>query len=227
MGNDYPDFMFPFHEQMRVDTEPPITHFETAIIRKRDESQTALSATRSMVLDAHKTMLQILCDQLLGYVHVQSSEFFESLIIDVVVALGYAGRRRDMARKLGRSGDGGIDGVIDLDELGLDAIYLQAKRLRPGSTVSVSAVRDFVGALEAHRATKGVFVTTGNFTSAAHGIVGAISKKIVLINGPQLAQLMVRFNIGTKVTDSLQFKEVDLSYFTTATTRPASTQLRK
>jgi restriction system protein len=229
MGNDFPDFMTPWHEQMQVEQFEEIRKFEDETTLRPPEArlQKALSSTRTMVVDAHATIQNILCEQLLGYIHVQSSSFFEDLIIDVVVALGYAGRRRDMARKLGRSGDGGIDGVIDLDELGLDAIYLQAKRLKPGTLVSVSAVRDFVGALEARRATKGVFVTTGNFSPAARGVVEAISKKIVLINGQHLTQLMVRFNIGTRVTDSLQFKEVDLSYFANSVTRPASSQPRK
>ncbi len=229
MGNDFPDFMAPWHEHMQVEQFEETRKFESECDSNAHtlKLQEALSSTRSIVVDAHAASLNFLCDQLLGYIHVQSSGFFEDLIIDVVVALGYAGRRRDMARKLGRSGDGGIDGVIDLDELGLDAIYLQAKRLKPGSLVSVSAVRDFVGALEARRASKGVFVTTGNFSPATRGVVEAISKKIVLINGQHLTQLMVRFNIGTRVTDSLQFKEVDLSYFNNSKTRPAFTQPRK
>lgn len=118
MGNDHSDFMSPWHEQMRVDlgeeeqrsarSNPPFT-------MDNAKSQQELSSTRTMVIEAHRAMLRVLCEQLLGYIHVQSSEFFENLIIDVVVALGYYGRRRDMARKLGRSGDGGIDGVIELD----------------------------------------------------------------------------------------------------------------
>lgn len=229
MGKDLPDFMSPWHEQMRVDQGDD--SFAEALDKSpaaiRRETTDPVSATRAMVLSAHHIMLEALSRQLLGYIHVQSSEFFEHLIIDVVVALGYASRRRDMARKLGRSGDGGIDGVIELDELGLDAIFLQAKRLKPGTSVAVSAVRDFVGALEAHRATKGVFVTTGNFTPSAQGVMRAISKKIVLINGQQLTELMVRFNIGTRVTDSLQFKELDVAYFSKAMPVPRLTQPQK
>ena len=229
MGNEYPDFMSPWHERMQVDVSNELhtSRVELPSALGNAKSQEELTTTRTMVIEAHRIMQDILCDQLLGYIHVQSSEFFENLIIDVVVALGYAGRRRDMARKLGRSGDGGIDGVIELDELGLDAIYLQAKRLKPATTVPVSQVRDFVGALEAHHASKGVFVTSGNFTPSAQAIVKAISKKIVLINGQRLTQLMIQFNIGIRITDSLQFKEVDRSYFADSTTRPASSQPRK
>ncbi len=229
MGNEYPDFMSPWHERMQVDVRDELhtTRVDLLPTLGNAKSPEELTTTRTMVIEAHRIMQNILCDQLLGYIHVQSSEFFENLIIDVVVALGYAGRRRDMARKLGRSGDGGIDGVIELDELGLDAIYLQAKRLKPRTMVPVSQVRDFVGALEAHRASKGVFVTSGNFTPSAEAVVKAISKKIVLINGQRLTQLMIQFNIGIRVTDSLQFKEVDLAYFAGSTTRPASSQPRK
>ncbi len=162
---------------------------------------------------AHRTITTELRQQLLAYIHSQSHGFFETLIIDVVLSLGYAGRKRDLARKIGRSGDGGIDGIIDLDELGLDAIYLQAKRLKPSSTVAVSSVRDFVGSLETRHASKGVFVTTGEFTKSAHLVTQAISKKVVLINGERLADLMIRHSIGTRVTETIQFKEIDPGYF--------------
>ncbi len=162
---------------------------------------------------AHRTITTELRQQLLAYIHSQSHGFFETLIIDVVLSLGYAGRKRDLARKIGRSGDGGIDGIIDLDELGLDAIYLQAKRLKPSSTVAVSSVRDFVGSLETRHASKGVFVTTGEFTKSTHLVTQAISKKVVLINGERLADLMIRHSIGTRVTETIQFKEIDPGYF--------------
>ena len=175
-------------------------------------------------------MMQQLCAELLGYIHVQSSNFFEIMVIDVLLALGYGGRRRDLARRLGRSGDGGVDGIIEMDELGLDMIYIQAKRLKPGSSVPVSAVRDFVGSLDAQHAVKGIFVTTGQFTPAAHGLVRAVSKKIVLIDGRRLTELMVRHNIGTVPSSTFQFKAVDLGYFSKPSlarkTSSASTQPR-
>ena len=121
-----------------------------------------------------------------------------------------------MARRLGRSGDGGVDGIIEMDELGLDMIYIQAKRLKPGTTVAVSAVRDFVGSLDAQHANKGIFVTTAQFSPAAHAVVRAVSKKIVLIDGRRLTELMVRHNIGTVPSSTFQFKTIDLNYFSRA-----------
>lgn len=170
-------------------------------------------AYHDLVIQAHRQMMQQLCAELLGYIYVQHHQFFETMVIDVLLALGYGGRRRDLARRLGRSGDGGVDGIIHMDELGLDMIYIQAKRLKPGSTVAVSAVRDFVGSLDAQHAVKGIFVTTGEFTPAAHSLVRAVSKKVVLIDGRRLTELMVRHNVGIMAASTFQFKTVDLKYF--------------
>ncbi len=229
MNDDYLSLMSPWHERdwtAYTGATAPAEHSSPSGFSATIPTET-LTATRALVRESHQKMLDILSAQLLGYVYAQSSGFFEHLIVDMMVALGYVGRRRDMARKIGRSHDGGIDAVIEMDELGFEAIYLQAKRLKPGSVVSVSAVREFAGALEAFHATKGVFVTTGNFTPAALAVVAAVSKKIVLINGQRLTELMVRHNVGTRTTDSLQFKELDMSYFTGSTISPASTQPRK
>ena len=192
--------------------------------------KTIKPAYHDLVIEAHRQMMQQLCAELLGYVYVQNHNFFELMVIDVLLALGYGGRRRDLARRLGRSGDGGVDGIIDMDELGLDMIYIQAKRLRPGSTVAVSSVRDFVGSLDAQHAVKGIFVTTGQFTPAAHALVRAVSKKIVLIDGRRLTELMVRHNVGIAPSSTFQFKTVDVSYFNKASagrnTSSASTHPR-
>src|SRR6266446_3743247 len=115
---------------------------------------------------AHAKSQCNLASELLGRVHPNEPVFFEDLVINVLLAMGYGGRRRDLAKRLGRGGDGGIDGLISMDELGLDLVYLQAKRLRPGTVVPVSEVRDFAGSLDAHHAGKGVFVSTGYFSPA-------------------------------------------------------------
>jgi restriction system protein len=179
-------------------------------------------AYHDLVIQAHRQMMQQLCAELLGYIYVQHHQFFETMVIDVLLALGYGGRRRDLARRLGRSGDGGVDGIIHMDELGLDMIYIQAKRLKPGSTVAVSAVRDFVGSLDAQHAVKGIFVTTGEFTPAAHSLVRAVSKKVVLIDGRRLTELMVRHNVGIMAASTFQFKTVDLKYFNQSVTGRAT-----
>ena len=128
-------------------------------------------------------------------------------------AIGDGSRRRDLSRRLGQSHDGGVDGLISQDELGLEVILIQAKRLKPNSNVNVSRVRDFAGTLESQRASKGVFVTTGNFTIPARMVVQDISLRIVLINGKELAALMVRHNLGAKTTESYVFKALDMNYF--------------
>ncbi len=174
MDNEYSLLMSPQMLGSRSETDVEHPHDRN--------TQTTLTpekpAYHDLVIEAHRQMMQQLCAELLGYIYVQNHHFFETMVIDVLLALGYGGRRRDLARRLGRSGDGGVDGIIDMDELGLDMIYIQAKRLKPGSTVAVSAVRDFVGSLDAQHAVKGIFVTTGEFTSAAHSVARAVSKKL-------------------------------------------------
>ncbi len=154
-----------------------------------------------------------LIHELIARIHAQLPEFFEYLVIDILLAMGYGGRRRDMAQRLGRTGDGGIDGLIAQDELGLDLIYIQAKRLKPGSVVPVSEVRDFVGSLDARHAAKGVFVTTSHFSPQSIEFCGQISRRVALIGGTRLAELMIRHNIGVKVKETYQLKWVDADYF--------------
>jgi restriction system protein len=178
---------------------------------------------KSMIIAAHQHMMEDLGQQLLGYVYSQSHSFFETLMIDVLLAMGYGGRRRDFAKCIGRSGDGGIDGIIAMDELGLDVIYLQAKRLKPNSAVPISAVRDFIGSLESKHSSKGIFVTTAHFSAATKAIVESISKKVVLIDGHKLTELMIRHNIGARPTETIQFKKIDLNYFTDFMPRPKRT----
>ena len=127
--------------------------------------------------------------------------------------MGYASRKRDLVEKLGRSHDGGVDGIICQDPLGLEMILLQGKRLKPNSTVSSGQVRDFIGTLETRQARKGVFVTTGLFSAQARAAVSSVSHRIKLIDGRELSGLMVRHNLGVRPTQSFVFKELDRSYF--------------
>jgi restriction system protein len=154
-----------------------------------------------------------LAAELINSIHIQEPQFFEELVIDVLLAMGYGGRRRDLTRRLGRTGDGGVDGLIAMDELGLDQIYLQAKRLKPGSVVPVSEVRDFAGALDANHASKGVFVATSHFSPAAVNFSQQVSRRVVLIDGSKFAELMIRYNIGVRVQRSYQIKRIDPDYF--------------
>jgi restriction system protein len=146
-------------------------------------------------------------------VHLLSPAFFERLIVELLCSMGYGGGKLEMTKALGCSGDGGVDGVIKEDELGLDVVYVQAKRFAQEKCVPVREVRDFVGGLEAHHATKGVFVTTSYFPATAYDFVTRLSKRVVLIDGPQLATLMMRHCVGVRVTKVYELKQLDDGFF--------------
>ncbi|UEC42843.1 MAG: Restriction endonuclease [Methanothrix sp.] len=149
-----------------------------------------------------------LLDRIMGC----SPDFFEKLVVDLLVAMGYGGSRRDAGKAVGRSGDGGIDGIIKEDKLGLDAVYIQAKRWE--GTVGRPAVQAFAGSLMGNRAGKGVFITTSQFTREASDYVKAIQQpKIVLIGGEELAQFMIDHDIGVADVATYRVKRVDLDYF--------------
>jgi restriction system protein len=140
--------------------------------------------------------------------------FFERVIVRLMLAMGYGGARPDAGRHLGRTGDGGVDGVIDGDPLGLDAVYVQAKRYQPGgSTVGRPDVQAFVGSLVGHSASKGVFVTTSTFAQTAREYAAAVPQRIVLIDGEELAGLMVRHGVGARVVRTIELKKLDEDFF--------------
>lgn len=157
--------------------------------------------------------------ELIARIHAQSAEFFECLVIDLLLSMGYGDRRRDPALRLGRTGDGGVDGLIAQDELGLELIYIQAKRLKPGSVVPVADVRDFAGSLDARHAVKGVFFATSHFSAAAVEFCNRLTQRVALVDGERLAELMIRHNIGVRVQESFQFKCIDRDYFAPAAVR--------
>ncbi len=127
--------------------------------------------------------------------------------------MGFGGSVVDAGRALGRSGDNGVDGVIDQDALGLDRIYIQAKRYSIGNNIGSAAIRDFFGGLDRHKATKGLFVTTSTFSPSARETAKFLSKRIVLIDGEQLTKLMIRHNVGCRIEDTLHIKEIDEEFF--------------
>ena len=138
---------------------------------------------------------------------------FERIIVDLLIAMGYGGGRAEMGRALGQTNDGGVDGVIKEDELGLDVIYIQAKKYDLESSIGRPAIQSFVGSLEGFNATKGVFVTTGSFASTVKEYVEKIHKKIVLIDGKRLATLMIRHNVGVRIKNTYELKTLDEDYF--------------
>lgn len=149
--------------------------------------------------------------ELLDTVKSASPQFFERLVIDLLVRMGYGGNREDAARAVGRSGDGGIDGVIDEDRLGLDVIYIQAKRWE--GSVGRPEIQKFAGALQGQRAKKGVFITTSHFTKDAEDYAQRIESRIVLIDGRRLAGLMFDADVGVSPRGSYTVKGIDGDYF--------------
>lgn len=161
----------------------------------------------------HKQIEKALQADLLERLLQASSTFFETTIVNLLLSMGYGGSREDAGRAIGRSGDHGLDGVIDQDALGLDRVYIQAKRYKPDNAVGEPEIRVFVGGFEGAKAAKGVFVTTSHFTQKAGSFTGKVSRIIVLIDGDQLAQLMARHNVGVRIEETLHIKKIDEDFF--------------
>ncbi|HEY8887961.1 MAG TPA: restriction endonuclease [Gallionella sp.] len=160
---------------------------------------------------AYKLLRKNLEDEILASIKASSPSFFERLVVDLLVKMGYGGNRQDAGRALGRSGDGGIDGIINEDQLGLDVIYIQAKRWE--GVVGRPDIQKFAGALQGQRARKGVFITTSGFTKDALEYVSLIESKIILIDGERLASLMAEHNVGVTVAGKYEVKKIDSDYF--------------
>jgi restriction system protein len=162
---------------------------------------------------AHRQIEASLAQDLLERIRSAPPDFFERLIVNLLVSMGYGGSAVGAGRALGGSGDDGVDGVIDQDALGLDRVYIQAKRYAIGNNIGSGAIRDFFGSLDRHKATKGLFVTTSAFSSSARETADFLSKRIVLIDGAQLTRLMIRHNVGCRIEDTLYIKKVDEDFF--------------
>lgn len=139
--------------------------------------------------------------------------FFERAVIDLLMAMGYGGQNKDAGRVTGKSGDHGIDGVIDQDQLGLDRVYVQAKRYNTGNTVSSEAVRGFTGALAFHQASKGLFFTTSSFSKSAEETAERVGQRVVLIDGQRLAKLMITYGVGCTTKKTIFIMQIDRDYF--------------
>ncbi|RKU24403.1 hypothetical protein C6503_00750 [Candidatus Poribacteria bacterium] len=148
---------------------------------------------------------------LLEKIKNNSPDFFEKLVVDLLVKMGYGGSREDAGKAIGGSNDGGIDGIINEDRLGLDVVYIQAKQWE--GNVPRPEIQKFAGALQGQRARKGIFISTSNFTSGAEEYVKTIDSKIILINGSQLAQYMIEHNVGVSIEKTYEIKRVDSDYF--------------
>jgi len=160
---------------------------------------------------AYQNLRRQTATELLLRVKKSSAAFFEHLVVEVLLAMGYGGSLKEAGSAIGRSGDEGIDGIIKEDRLGLDVIYLQAKKWE--GTVGRPEIQKFVGALHGKRAKKGVFITTGTFSAEAIEYVGNIDPKVVLIDGRHLAEFMIDFNVGVTESSVYQVKRIDSDYF--------------
>ncbi len=177
-------------------------------------SQDTLNRTPEENLDkAYQQLRKSLASELLNKVIDLSPAFFERLVIDLLVKMGYGGSIKDAGKAIGRSGDEGIDGTIKEDKLGLDIIYVQAKRWKPGNVVGRPEIHKFVGALAGQGAKKGIFITTSSFTKEAIDYTPKNETKIVLIDGERLAQHMIDYNIGCSVQQIFELKRIDSDYF--------------
>jgi restriction system protein len=172
-------------------------------------TQTPDELIRSTVSQIETALRKDLLDRILA----APPAFFEGLIVALLLAMGYGGSREEAGKIVGRSGDGGIDGVIDQDALGLDRVYLQAKRYRIENPVSEPEIRAFSGSLGAAKANKGVFATTSYFTQPAQTFAEKHPSKIVLIDGERLATLMIRHNVGVRIDETLYLKKMDEDFF--------------
>ncbi len=170
-----------------------------------------MESPEEMIEAAHARLNQDLASDLLGRIKAARPVFFEGLVVELLLKMGYGGSRHDAGRAIGRSGDGGIDGIINEDRLGLDSIYLQAKRW--DNPVGRPEIQKFAGALAEHRARKGVFITTSTFTKEAVSSATKHDARIVLIDGEKLATLMIDHGLGVTLQASYDVKRIDSDYF--------------
>lgn len=162
---------------------------------------------------AYQEIEQELAEELLDQVLSLTPARFERLIVDLLIAMGYGDGRAEMGQAIGRSGDGGIDGVVNEDKLGLDAVYIQAKRYALDNKVGRPALQAFIGSMTGESATKGVFVTTSGFSNEARDYVRRVQQRVVLIDGARLARLMIDYGVGVKVDKTYALRSIDANFF--------------
>jgi len=160
---------------------------------------------------AYYNLKNELANEVLDYMKKCDPSLFEKIVIEVLVKMGYGGSLKDAGKAVGRTGDEGIDGIIKEDRLGLDIIYVQAKRWE--NTISRPEIQKFAGALQGQRAKKGIFITTSNFSKDAMEFISKIDSKIILIDGEELADYMIDFNVGVNTTSTYELKKIDSDYF--------------
>lgn len=191
---------------------PKDTRSSNKASKQKALSETSAATPLEQLEAAYESLRDKLADELLAKLKKVSPAFFEKVVVELLVKMGYGGSRADAGKAIGKSGDGGIDGIIKEDKLGLDVVYVQAKRW-DSNPVGRPDVMQFVGALQAQRANKGIFITTSRFTEDASSYVSQIGSKIVLIDGEQLTNLMIEYDVGVSTVSLYPVKKVDSDYF--------------
>ena len=208
----YPQFVHLLKKGKLDQPGGPKASYFLAVIPQRPlpvEPDLGLTPEKS-IKDNYQQIRDELASELLQKIKDNTPAFFEKLVIDLLFKMGYGGSRED-AQAIGRSGDGGIDGIIKADPLGLNVVYVQAKRWE--GKVGAPPVRDFVGALDGEGVQEGIFITTSDFNPAAKEFAERSSKRVILINGSQLARYMIDHNVGVSTTKTYEIKRVDSDYF--------------
>lgn len=196
-------------ESRTNDTPSKENSERTGRLSEEEDSETP----DELIRKTYERINNTLAYELLDKVREATPLFFERLIVELLLAMNYGGSAEDAGRNLGQSGDGGVDGVINQDPLGVDQIYVQAKRYKEGNNVGSGAIRDFFGALNIKRASKGIFVTTSEFSKSAKETAAALGSRIVLIDGARFAKLMVKYDIACRTEDILKIKKIDEDFF--------------
>lgn len=185
--------------------------------KPKDESKVAESPSANaetpdeLIAGGYKQLREALAVELLDRIKTVSPSHFEELVVELLLKMGYGGTQEDAGQVVGKSGDGGIDGIINEDRLGLDVIYIQAKRWE--ADVGRPEIQKFVGALAGNKATKGVFITSSGFTKEARGYASQVNHRVILIDGPMLAELMMDYDLGVSTKEIYTVKRLDSDYF--------------
>lgn len=177
----------------------------------QDEIAVQIKTPEEAFESAYENLRNELANDILDHLKKCDPSLFEKIVIEVLVKMGYGGTLRDAGKAIGKSGDEGIDGIIKEDRLGLDIIYVQAKRW--DGNIGRPEIQKFAGALQGQRAKKGIFITTSNFSKDAIDFVSKIDSKIILIDGEQLSEYMIDFNVGVTTTSTYELKKIDSDYF--------------
>ncbi len=218
------DVLAEYHDRIDTSVLEHFPEFQEFLSRAKSPERSRSGAARSPLplpqatpeeaIDvAYRELRTVLAEEVLGRVLANPPDFFETVVLDVLLAMGYGGSREDAAQRLGRTGDEGLDGEIHEDRLGLDRIYVQAKRWKPDRPVRRPDVQAFVGALQGAQASKGVFITTSRFTDEARDYVVRVQPRVVPVDGRRLADLMIEYGVGVSQFKSYELKRVDEDYF--------------